>query len=113
MMEAFLLAELMIYIFFPLWILKGRRPLQLYRCKHQVPWGKEKEFPSASAASLVLETEWIKSCARNPECKQELMSAPKGDGMAELFQALSAKTGLDLGIKETIPALFCYTQGKG
>lgn len=78
-----------------------------------MPWGKEKELPSASTASLGLGTEWIKSCARDPEGKQELMGVPKGDGMAEFFQALAAKAGLDLGSKETIPASFCYSQGNG
>lgn len=35
---------------------------------------------------------------------------PKGDGLTELFQALTAKAGSDLESKETV---FCHTQGKG
>lgn len=35
---------------------------------------------------------------------------PKGDGTMDVFQVLA---GSDLRSKETVPAEFCHTQGKG
>lgn len=74
-----------------------------------MPWGEGQDLPQAptakaGAGNRVDEAVCMEAEGLPRDDGQSAGRGPKGDGMTELFQALSAEAGSDLRSKETLPA---------